>query len=167
MADRCSASITIGGKLAAADLPRLLTAISDEGLSTEFDGPKFELKELVSGEPLLLCAHEVSWGTFTELEAFCRTHKLAYTRWTGMCAGVWGCFRTVYRGAAETREGEDAVDEYDVSEDDQILIGEQLAHRLGSFRAIADHFVRAAFAVPPLVIVASGPEQREPIAPRA
>jgi hypothetical protein len=62
MADRCSASITIGGKLAAADLPRLLTLISDEGLSTEFDGPKFELTELVSGEPLLLCAHEVSWA---------------------------------------------------------------------------------------------------------
>ncbi len=152
MADRCSASIVIGGTLAAEHVPALLALIAEEGLATDYDYAAFDPDDLVSGEPLMLCAYEVSWGTFNALEPFCREHKLAYSRWNGACAGVWGCGRSVYRGTAERREGNLVVDEYDVSDDDQILIGEGLARKLGSFDAIINHFVHANFAVPPLVI---------------
>lgn len=152
MADRVSAQITIGGIIAASALPALITAIQDEGLSTEYDGEPFEPGELVSGYALTLCAHEVAWGTFNVLEAFCRTHRLAYSRWFGACSGAWGSGRSIYRGAGETREGEEGVDDYDASDDDQTLMGEQLARHLGSFEAIVAHFERASFAVPPLEI---------------
>ena len=152
MADRVSAQITIGGIIAASALPGLIAAIHDEGLSTEYDGEPFEPGELVSGYPLTLCAHEVAWGTFRILEAFCRTHRLAYSRWFGACSGAWGSGRSIYRGAQELREGEEGVDDYDASDDDQTLMGEQLARHLGSYEAIVAHFERASFAVPPLEI---------------
>ena len=152
MADRVSAQITIGGSLAASALPALIAAIQGEGLSAEYDGEPFEPGELVSGEPLTLCSNEVAWGTFNVLEAFCRTHRLAYSRWFGACSGAWGAGRSIYRGADETREGEEGVDEYDASDDDQTLMGEQLARHLGSYEAIIAHFERASFAVPPLEI---------------
>jgi hypothetical protein len=152
VADRCSASITIGGTLGAGHLPTLLTLIEREGLTTDYEDGTFDPDDLVSGEPLTLCGLEVSWGSFKELEPFCRAHKLAYSRWNGACAGVWGCGRSVYRGISEPREGGDAVDEYDVSEDDQILMGEQLARKLGTFEAVLAHFAAADFDVPPLVI---------------
>jgi hypothetical protein len=162
MADRCSASITIGGTLGAVHLPTLLTLIEREGLTIDYDDGTFDPGDLVSGEPLTLCAHEVSWGSFKELEPFCRAHQLAYSRWNGACAGVWGCGRSVYRGIAEPRDGGDAVDEYDVSEGD-ILIGEQLARKLGTFDAVLAHFAAADFQVPSLVIepdtaACSGPD---------
>jgi len=150
MADRCAASITIGGKIAIEIIPGLLSAISDEGLSTEFDGPKFHPDELISGESLSLHAYEVSWGAFNILEKFCRTHSIPFSRWTGTCAGAWGCTRTVYRGNAH--EENNLLDEYDVSDDDSILLGQQLAEHLGSYKAIIDHLNRAEFKVPPLVI---------------
>jgi hypothetical protein len=152
MADRCSASITIGGILAAVHLPALLAIIKQEDLSIDYDEALFDPTDLVSGEQLTLCAHEVSWGIFKELEPFCRAHKLAYSRWNGACAGVWGCGRSVYRGIAEPGEGGDAVDDYDVSDDDQILMGEQLARKLGTFEAVLAHFAAADFDVPPIVI---------------
>ena len=152
MADRVSAQITFGGSLPASALPELIAAIQDEGLSTEYDGEPFEPSELFSGEALTLCAHEVAWGTFRILEAFCRTHRLAYSRWFGTCSGAWGSGRSIYRGADETRDGEEGVDDYDASDDDQTLMGEQLARHLGSYEAIITHFERASFAVPPLEI---------------
>ena len=42
MADRVSASITIGGALSAADYAALAALIAGEGLSIEWDGPRFE-----------------------------------------------------------------------------------------------------------------------------
>ena len=152
MADRVSAQITIGGSLPASAVPSLIAAIQDEGLSTEYDGESFEPSKLVGGCPLTLCAHEVAWGTFNILEALCRTHRLAYSRWHGACSGAWGSGRSIYRGVHETREGEEGVDDYDASDDDQTLMGEQLARHLGSYEAIIAHFERASFAVPPLKI---------------
>ena len=152
MADRVSAQITIGGTLPASALPELIAAIQDEGLSIEYDGEPFQTGEVASGEALTLCGHEVAWGTFRILEAFCRTHRLAYSRWYGACSGAWGSGRSIYRGVHETRDGEEGVDDYDASDDDQTLMGEQLARHLGSYEAIVAHFERASFAVPPLEI---------------
>lgn len=164
MADRCSASIVLGGTLAPEHVPALVQAVHDEGLATDYEAADFSLGDIVSGEPLFLCAHEVSWGTFNILEEFCRAHKLAYSRWFGACPGVWGCGRSVYRGEAEIREGSYALDEYDASEDDHILMGEQLARQLGSFEAILEHFAAAEFFVPPLTITAAVDPQTQAIA---
>lgn len=87
MADRCSASITIGGTLDAKHLPAFFAAIAAEGLATDFDEAAFTPADLISGEPLTLCAHEVSWGSFNILEPFCHAHQLPYTRWNGACSG--------------------------------------------------------------------------------
>jgi hypothetical protein len=108
---------------------------------------------LISGEALTLCAHEVPWGVFRDLELYCRNHHLAYSRWFGACSGAWGAGRSIYRGTHETREGEEGVDDYDASDDDQTLLGEQLARHLGSYEAILAHFDRANFTVPPIEIV--------------
>lgn len=153
MADRVSASITIGGRLPSTLIEDFITAITTECLSLEYDGERFDAAQLVSGEPLTLCANEVTSGEFDTLEAFCRAHKLAYARWYGCCVGAWGSGRAVYRGEVEPREGEDGVDEYDASDDDQILLGEQRARHLGSYAAIIEHFEAANFRVPLLEIV--------------
>ena len=145
MADRVSASITIGGALVAALLPDLLAAIQSEGLSTEWDGEPFAADQLASGEPVRLMAHEVAWGRFEELEAFCVTHGLPFARWSGAYAGQWGAERTVF-----TRSGEPQG--YAADEDDYILIGRCTVERLGTIEAIIAHFDAADFAIPPLVI---------------
>ena len=155
MADRVTAQITIGGTIAADAVPALIEAIQAEGLSTEYDGEPFAPDQLVNGEALTLCAREVAWGIFRDLELFCRNHRLAYSRWFGACSGAWGAGRSIYRGTQETREGEEGVDDYDASDDDQTLLGEQLARQLGSYEAIVTHFERANFTVPPLEIVAA------------
>src|SRR3546814_2399353 len=87
MADRVSASITIGGALAAGLLPDLLAAIANEGLSTEWDGAPFAADQLACGVPVRLMAHEVAWGRLEALEAFCVTHGLPFARWSGADAG--------------------------------------------------------------------------------
>ena len=152
MADRVSAQITLGGKLAGSAVPELIAAIEAEGVAPDYEGTQFEAADLFNGEPLTLCASEVAWGTFNVLEAFCRTHGLAYRRWFGACSGVWGAGRCIYRGSGETRDGPQVIDDYDASDDDQTLLGEQLARHLGSYEAIIAHFARASFAVPPLEI---------------
>ena len=83
MADRVSASIALGGSITAARLDELTQLVTDECLSTEWDGEPFDLTQLTPGEPLQLHAHEVGWGMFEELEAWCREHHVAYIRWSG------------------------------------------------------------------------------------
>lgn len=145
MADRVSASITIGGALGAALLPDLLAAIANERLSTEWDGEPFAADQLACGEPLRLMAHEVAWGRFEELEAFCLTHGLPFVRWSGAYAGQLGAERTVFTGSGEPQS-------YAADEDDDILIGRCTVERLGTIEAVIAHFDAADFAVPPLVI---------------
>ncbi|MGV7120433.1 hypothetical protein [Sphingopyxis sp. 550A] len=147
MADRVSASITIGGNLPAILLPGLLAAIEREGLSTDWDGEPFAADQLPHAEPLVLMAHEVAWGCFTELEAFCTKHGLRFARWSGAYAGQWSAERTVFTGDGEPQS-------YAADEDDYILIGRCTVERLGSMAAIRAHFDAADFTVPPLVIVA-------------
>lgn len=147
MADRVSASITIGGTLPAALLPELLDLIAFEGLSTEWDGEPFDAAELPTDEPLRLMAHEVAWGRFEQLEAFCAEHGLPFARWSGAYAGQWGAERTVFTGSGEPYG-------YAADEDDYILIGRCTVERLGSIEAVRAHFDAADFAIPPLSIIA-------------
>lgn len=84
MADRTSASITIGGTLPRSLLPDLATLVQAEGLSTEWDGEPFTLSMFREGVPLELMAHEVAWGRFEHLETWCVEHGLPFTRWSGV-----------------------------------------------------------------------------------
>ncbi|PTD16817.1 hypothetical protein [Sphingomonas fennica] len=145
MADRVSASITIGGNLPANLLLDLARVINAEGLSTDWDGSDFTITELPDRQPLTLMAHEVAWGRFEGLEAFCIENGLPFTRWSGAYPGQWGAERTVFTGSGEPQC-------YAADEDDYVLMGRCTAERLGSFAAIVAHFDAADFAVPPFVI---------------
>ncbi|QGP79404.1 hypothetical protein [Sphingobium sp. CAP-1] len=145
MADRVSASITIGGTLPSVLLPEFIALIENEGLSTEWDGDVFTGSELPENAALDLMAHEVAWGRFEQLEAFCMTNALPFSRWSGAYPGQWGAERLVFTGSGDPVS-------YAADEDDYILIGRCTAERLGSFAAIVAHFDAADCVVPPLVI---------------
>jgi len=80
MADRVSASITIGGAVSRDQYQVLCALISDEALCTEWDGDQFTPDAHIEGEPLSLYAHEVSWGCFNALEQYCCVNGIAYHR---------------------------------------------------------------------------------------
>lgn len=145
MADRVSACITLGGTVPASTYAELADVIASEGLSTEWDGEPFEPHQRTTGEPLRLFAHEVAWGRFEELEAWCVEHRLPFARWSGAYGGQWGAERVVFTG-----EGEPVS--YAADEDDCIMIDRDTAQRLGSMAAILAHFDAADAAVPPLVV---------------
>lgn len=151
MADRVSASITIGGSLPASLLPSFAAAIELEGLSAEWGGEPFTLDDMPDDAPLSLMAHEVAWGRFEALEAFCIAHGLAFARWSGGYSGQWGAERLVFTGSGEPTS-------YAADEDDYILMGRCTAQRLGSYGAILAHFDAADFAIPPLVVIAGAGE---------
>jgi len=147
MADRVSASIAIGGTLPATLLPAFLAVVADEGLSTEWDGEPFAADQLPENAPLMLMAHEVAWGRFERLEAFCVANGLPFARWSGAYVGEWGAERTVFTGSGEPQS-------YAADEDDYILIGRCTVERLGSIEAIIAHFDAADFVIPPFVVMA-------------
>ena len=145
MADRGSASIALGGIVTAAQLHELTELIADEGLSTEWGGEPFEPSQLRPGEPLQLHAHEVAWGMFEELEAWCREHHVPYVRRSGGYGGEWGAQRVVFDGSSDPRS-------YDADESDRIFVDRATVERLGSVEATLAHFDAAEFVLPPLVI---------------
>ena len=145
MADRVSASIALGGVITAAQLTGLPPLITDECLSPEWDGEPFEPSQLTPGEPLQLHAHEVAWGMFEELEAWCRDHHVPYIRWSGGFGSEWGAERVVFDGADEPRS-------YDADENDRVFVDRSTVERLGSVEAILAHFDAAEFALPPLTL---------------
>lgn len=145
MADRVSASITLGGTIAQTTYAELADIIAAEGLSTEWDGEPFAPDQRNEGEPLRLFAHEVAWGRFEELEAWCVEHRLPFARWSGAYGGEWGGERVVFTGAGEPIC-------YAADEEDRVMIDQDTAERLGSIAAIRAHFAEADFLVPPLII---------------
>ena len=154
MADRVSASIAIGGSLRAALLPDFAATIQREGLSTEWDGEPFALDDIQEDAPLSLMAHEVAWGRFEPLEAFCIANGLPFARWSGGYPGQWGAERLVFTGSGEPIS-------YAADEDDYILMGRCTAERLGSYAAILAHFDAADFVIPPLVIATDAKEKAD------
>lgn len=145
MADRVSASITIGGVLPASLLDELALIIESEGVGIDWEGTPFDPGTLPKNDALRLMAHEVAWGRFEDLEAFCVENSLPFARWSGAYPGQWGAERTVFTGSGEPQC-------YAADEDDYVLIGRCTAERLGSLAAILSHFDAADFAVPPLVV---------------
>ena len=150
MADRVSASITLGGDAPASTYTELAEVIASEGLSTEWDGEPFTPDQRTEGEPLRLFAHEVAWGRFEELEAWCVEHRLPFARWTGAYGGQWGAERVVFTGMGEPIS-------YASDEDDRVMIDRDTAKRLGSIDAIRAHFDAAEFVVPPPIVEGERP----------
>ena len=146
MADRVSASIVIGGRVTASLYEELADVIAGEGLSTEWDGPTFEPEHRSPGEPLSLYAHEVAWGRFEVLEAWCIENKLRFSRWSGAYQGQWGAERVVFTGDGEPSS-------YPADEDDHVMLAHEMAEKLASIEAITGYFNAADVSIPPLEIV--------------
>lgn len=151
MADRVSASIVIGGSLSASAYAELVALISDEGLSTEWDGEAFELHHRTVGQPLRLYAHEVAWGRFEALESWCIQYDVPFVRWSGGYGGQWGPQRVVQRNDGK-------LTSYVVTEDDVAVIALEELKQLGSFDAALAYFAAADFTVPPLLVEGDVPE---------
>ena len=145
MADSVSATITIGGNITQSQFEELAVLISDEGLAMDWDGEPFTPDQRVEGEALHLYANEVSWGIFDALEQYCCGHHIPYTRWCGSCPGSFGAKRIVY-------DGKSGPLNYDVNDDDIVMLAVQTVEQLGSLRAIRAYLKPAAFEVPQLVI---------------
>ena len=99
--DRVSASIILGGTMTVAHYADLTQIIVNEGLSIEWGGEPFELHHRTVGAPLSLYAHEVPYGRFETLEAWCVEKHLPFARWSGSCPGQWGAERLVFTGQHE------------------------------------------------------------------
>ena len=145
MADRVSASITLGGTISPAHYAELAAPIIDEGLSTEWDGEPFAPHQLTPGEPLQLYADEVAWGRFGQLGEWCAEHGVPFARWADGYPGEWTAERVVFTGSGELRS-------YIADEEDRILVDRGLVERLGSSAAILAYFDAADAPVPPLVV---------------
>jgi hypothetical protein len=146
MADRVSASITIGGTVNADQFAELTSMIVAHGLSTEWDGPDFTADQYIVGEPLALFANETPWGMFDDLEQYCCNHHIPYIRWSGGCVGSFGPERIVY-------DGESGPLNYDVDEDDHVVVHAHTIGQLGSMRAIRHYLKAAEIMLPPLVVI--------------
>ncbi|MFC3443860.1 hypothetical protein ACFOKF_22175 [Sphingobium rhizovicinum] len=145
MADRVSASITLGGTLSAADYAALCTIIASEDLSTDWDGDPFSSQHRTIGEPLRLFAHEVALGRFEALEGWCVEKRLSFARWSGGYPGQFGAQRLVFAG-----QGDPLV--YAADEEDQIVLPRTTIEQLGSFDAVMAYFEAADCPVPALIV---------------
>lgn len=146
MADRVSASITLGGTISPPCYAALADLIAAEGLATEWDGEIFEPGHRTPGKPLQLFAHEVPWGRFEHLESWCVEHGVPFARWAGGYAGEWTAERVVFTGTGEPRS-------FTADENDGVIfIDRGTIEQLGSIEAILAYFDAADTAVPPLIV---------------
>lgn len=148
MADRVSASITLGGTVNPSSDAELATIIADEGLSIEWDGEPFDPSHRIEGEPLRLFAHEVACGRFETLETWCVANGVPFTRWSGGYGSEWSPERVVFPGAGEPQS-------YQADENDRIVVDRNDVTRLGSIAALIEYFDAADLAVPPLAVTGS------------
>lgn len=145
MAERVSASITIGGRVTADEFAELTHLIGAEGVTIEWDGDDFEPSQRVTDQPLRLCAHEVAWGRFEELEAWCVLKGVPFARWSGGYPSQWGSHRAVFTGTGVPKS-------YLVDEEDYTLIGRDMVKKLGTFEAVIAYFNDADMPIPPLIV---------------
>src|SRR3546814_18231072 len=98
MADRVSASITIGGTLPATALAGLAATIHLGRLSTEWDGAPFTLDDMPENAPLSLMAPAVPWGRFDPPQAFCLPNGLCFAPSAARFLGQVGADRPGFPG---------------------------------------------------------------------
>ena len=145
MADRVSASIEIGGEIAADLFADLVGVAANYGLALEWGGPPFDGNDLMPGAPLALFAQEVTGGQFDDLEKLCVAHALTFVRWCDGYPGAWNAERVVFTG--------DGKPVSYAAMEDFVVLGRRTAEALGSYDAIIANFDAADFDVPPLIIV--------------
>jgi hypothetical protein len=145
MADRVSATIAIGGTVSAAQFARLVELIALYDLRVDWDGDVFTPDQLPTGDALRLCAYEVAWGNFEELEQYCCNEQIVYQRWSGACSGSFGAERIVY-------DGKTGPLNFAVDDDDNVLVDAQAIDQLGSMRAIRRYIAQAEIVIPPFAI---------------
>ena len=146
MADRVSATIAIGGTVSAAQFARLVELIALYDLRLDWDGEVFTPDQIPTGDALRLCAYDVPWGTFEDLEQYCCNEQIAYQRWSGSCSGSFGAERIVY-------DGKTGPLNFAVTDDDHVVVYAQAIDQLGSMRAIRRYIAQAEIAIPPLVVL--------------
>src|SRR3546814_18654699 len=78
----------------------------------EWDGEPFTLDDMPENAPLSLMAHEVAWGRFEQLEAFCIANGLCFARWSGGYSGQWGAERLGFTGIGEPQGYAADADDY-------------------------------------------------------
>jgi hypothetical protein len=144
MSDRVSASISIGGVLPRSLHSEFIEIIQSEGLKTDWDGAEFTSEELIGGQPLNLMAYDVAWGRFDTLEQYCVDHALAYRRSSCGYSGSFGPERIVF-------DGVNGPLNYDVNDDDMVVLLQATIEHLGSMEAIAAYIADAEIIVPPLM----------------
>jgi hypothetical protein len=154
MADRASVAMSIGGVLPSDLIGALCAVIRHDGACREWDSGPFLDEDIVGGEVLVLCGHEIAWGMFETLETFCRTHGLPFARWAGSCRSSFGPERVVYDGTSEPRH-------FLATEDDEILFSIEDIRRLKTLDAIEAHYAFAHMIVPPLTIDPTPPDEKD------
>ena len=152
MADRVSATITIGGVLPRSLLDEFTRAINDEDARLDWEGEPFTANAIPASEPLELMAHEVAWGNFTRLEAFCQQNGLSYVRWSGGCSGSFGPERVVFTGSGEPMS-------HAVTEDDEMVFSLDIIRTLGSIAAIEAQAAKGHFTPGSLIVVDNIPSE--------
>ena len=145
MADRVSASIMLGGTIAQADFAELADLIEQENLSIDWDEEPFQPDDFVSGTSLHLCAHEVAWEKFEEIEGWCEARSISFNRRSDAYGGEWNAERVVFTGSGKPRS-------FMANADGHIVIDRDIVDQLGLIEAIHAYFGAADFAVPPLIV---------------
>ena len=146
IADRASAMIRLGGRLPAAALPVLLTAIEDDRGFAGWGELPIDEADCHAGEPLEICGYELVGGVFASIEDFAVAHGLAFVRNSGSCPGVFGPERVVFDGTGPRRD-------YDLTEFDLVVLGIDRLRALGSLDAAEAWFATADYTPPPLELI--------------
>ncbi len=145
MLDRASAVITLGGVLTLADLPRLLSAIAADNPACDWDGPPFELADLLPNMPLTLVKHAAAFGEFAMIEECCRKFGLAYSRWHDGAPSMPPTRQVFTAG--------DEPESFAVTTDNVLMLSMETIRRLGTLAAIDTYAARADAMVPPLRVI--------------
>lgn len=132
MGDRAQCHIQIGCHLAASKLGELAEQIAAYDLRTEWDGEPFDPDQLPDGEPLDLYGDQLNGGLVDDLEQFCRTNGLQFSRWSGGCVGAFNPEIAVYFGPDEEHDTTATEDEYPVLTKSDL-------DRFDSIQALRDH----------------------------
>lgn len=149
MADRASASITIGGAIARSCIPALIAAIEIDGGRADWEGEALDDTSIRDGETLEAFACELSGGIFQEVESFCEQHRLPFVRSSASCAGAFGPERVIFTGVTPTAQ-------FDTTEHDEVVLTQCGYRSLGSLEAVESWFASAEFTPPPFTITESG-----------
>lgn len=146
MADRASASIVIGGAIRRSCISLLIDAIANDGGRADWEGEPLDPSSVREGETLEACAYELPGGTFDWTEQFCEERGIPYVRSSGSCGGAFGPERVVFTGAG-------AAVQFDMTENDEIVLARSLVRELGTMEAVEDWFAQAEFVPPPFTII--------------